>query len=66
MAITFGTCTPAAPCLYDAKIAPTTGAVCQGIGLKGADGAALAGAQYIGNPYAPNINFDTDGNTATP
>ena len=67
--ITFGGAVkPGAPGLYDANvIAPCTGAVMQGIGLgsAAADGTPLPGATYIGGQGA-QLNFDTDGNVATP
>lgn len=68
---------PAAPVLYDAT-EPTdpakaggnqkvgSGGCCTGIGLTGADGAALPGAKHIGGLTTPIIKFDTDANVNTP
>jgi len=67
MAVTFGSAVSVnAPAVYDATLAPTTGAATSGIGLKGADGAAVPGAMALGNPVAVVLKFDTDASTATP
>ncbi len=67
--VTFGGAVkPGAPGLWDHNIVtPNTGAVMQGIGLGSAavDGTPLPGAEYIGGGGA-TLNFDTDGNVATP
>lgn len=67
MAVSFGgAVSAAAPAVYDLTLPAHNGAATMGIGRTGADGAALAGAQYLGNPVAPVVKFDTDKNTATP
>jgi len=67
MATTFsGAVSPTAPAVYATLPAQSTGAMDTGIGIKGADGAALpANATGIGG-VPITAKFDTDGNPATP
>jgi hypothetical protein len=62
MAATFGS--SAAPVVVDETASQDTGAVSTGIGVTGADGAAVA-TQRIGGA-AFNLTVETDANLATP
>lgn len=67
MAISFADAVKAtAPAVFDATLAAHNGASSMGIGLTGADGAALTGAQHIGNKDVPVVKFDTNKDSATP
>jgi hypothetical protein len=66
MAITFSSaCSTAAPCLYDTDPSQATGAMNTGIGITGADAAALAGFTYIGGA-AQTVTVETTGTIEPP
>jgi hypothetical protein len=51
MAATFGAAvSAAAPAVVDTAASQDTGAVCEGIGLTGADGASIGGSRIGGSP----------------
>ena len=51
MAITYGAAVSAsAPAIVDTAASQATGAVCEGIGLTGADGASIGGSRIGGAP----------------
>jgi hypothetical protein len=49
----------AAPAVVDNAASQDTGAVCEGIGLKGADGASIGSATRIGGAAA-DLTFETN------
>lgn len=50
MAITYGAAVSAnAPAIVDTAASQATGAVCEGIGLTGADGASISGSRIGGS-----------------
>lgn len=51
MAATYGAAvSAAAPAVVDTAASQDTGAVCEGIGLTGADGASIGGSRIGGSP----------------
>jgi hypothetical protein len=51
MAATYGAAVSAnAPAVVDTAASQDTGAVCEGIGLTGADGASIGGSRIGGSP----------------
>lgn len=51
MAATYGAAvSAAAPAVVDTNASQDTGAVCEGIGLTGADGASIGGSRIGGSP----------------
>jgi hypothetical protein len=51
MAATFGAAvSAAAPAVVDTNASQDTGAVCEGIGLTGVDGASIGGSRIGGDP----------------
>lgn len=51
MAATYGAAvSAAAPAILDTNASQDTGAVCEGIGLTGADGASIGGSRIGGAP----------------
>jgi hypothetical protein len=51
MAATYGAAvSAAAPAVVDTNVSQDTGAVCEGIGLTGADGASIGGSRIGGAP----------------
>lgn len=59
MAATFGAAVSAsAPAIVDTNASQDTGAVCQGIGLTGADEASISGSRIGGSP-GTDLKIDT-------
>jgi hypothetical protein len=51
MAVTYGAAvSAAAPAVVDTNASQDTGAVCEGIGLTGTDGASIGGSRIGGSP----------------
>ena len=66
MAVTFSSaCSTAAPCLFDAAPSQATGAMNTGIGITGADAAALTGFTYIGGA-AQAVSVESTGTIEPP
>jgi hypothetical protein len=60
MAATFGAAVSAnAPAVVDTAASQSTGAVCEGIGLTGADGASIGGSRIGGSP-GTDLVIDTN------
>jgi hypothetical protein len=60
MAATFGAAvSAAAPAVVDTAASQSTGAVCEGIGLTGADGASIGGSRIGGSP-GTDLVIDTN------
>jgi len=60
MAATFsGAVSAAAPAVVDTAASQSTGAVCEGIGLTGVDGASIGGSRIGGSP-GTDLVIDTN------
>ena len=60
MAATFGAAVSAnAPAVVDTAASQSTGAVCEGIGLTGVDGASIGGSRIGGSP-GTDLKFETN------
>jgi hypothetical protein len=60
MAATYGAAvSAAAPAILDTAASQDTGAVCEGIGLIGADGVSIAGSRIGGAP-GTELKFETN------
>ena len=60
MAVTYGAAVSAnAPAVVDTAASQDTGAVCEGIGLIGADGDSIGGSRIGGSP-GTDLKFETN------
>lgn len=60
MAATYGAAVSAnAPAVVDTNASQDTGAVCEGIGLTGADGVSIGGSRIGGAP-GTDLKFETN------